>query len=477
MAGSDCIGRREFLHKAGLAAGGVALASIAPGVRAAGKAPRPNIIFILADDLGYGDLGCFGQKRIKTPCIDRLAAEGLRFTDCYAGSTVCAPSRSCLMTGQHCGHTLVRGNARVPLRPEDVTVAECLKTAGYATALMGKWGLGEPGTTGVPTKQGFDAFFGYLNQRHAHNYYPSFLWRGEKKVQLKNVVPNEDSVGGGVASEKVEYSHDLIFAEAMKWLDDHKAGPFFLYLALTIPHANNEAGRKGMEVPDYGIYKDTDWPEPQKGHAAMISWMDRDVGRLMARLKRWGIDEKTLVIFTSDNGPHAEGGANPKFFHSSGPLTGMKRTLTEGGIRVPGIARWPGKVKPGSTSDHPWAFCDFLPTACELAGVRPPKNIDGLSFAPALLGRPQKAHEFLYWEFHERGSLQAVRMGQWKAIRRWPAGPTKLYDLSKDLAEKTDLAARRPDVVKKIEAYLTTARTPSKNWPLREPRRRKAKRG
>jgi len=468
--------RREFLQRTSLAAGASAILAGSRRLPGAGARPRrkPNIIFILADDLGYGDLGCFGQKRIETPNLDKLAAEGMRFTDCYAGSTVCAPSRSCLMTGQHCGHTLVRGNGRVPLRPEDVTVAELLKQAGYATALIGKWGLGEAGSTGVPTKQGFDIFFGYLNQHHAHNYYPAFLWRGEQRVKLPNVVPGKGEFGVGVATEKVQYSHDLFAEEALKWVEAHKAGPFFLYLALTIPHANNQAGNKGMEVPDLGIYKDTDWPAPQKGHAAMITRMDKDVGRLMAKLKALGIDEETVVIFSSDNGPHGEGGANPRFFHSSGPLTGMKRTLTEGGIRVPGMARWPGRIQPGTTSDHPWAFWDFLPTACEIAGVRPPADTDGLSFLPAMLGKRQRRPEFLYWEFHEGGgSQQAVRMGNWKAIRRWPKGPTRLYDLSKDLGEKTDVAAAHADVVKKIETYLAGARTESKHWPMRERRARR----
>ena len=474
MARSDRIGRREFLRRSGLAAGGAALAGTLAGRAArAATAAKPNIIFILADDLGYGDLGCFGQKRIKTPNLDKLAAEGMRFTDCYAGSTVCAPSRSCLMTGQHCGHTRVRGNARVPLIPDDVTVAECMKAAGYATALIGKWGLGEGGSTGVPTKQGFDTFFGYLNQHHAHNYWPAFLWRGEQREKLKNVVPGTGEFGRGVATERHQYSHDLFMAEAMKWLDGHKDGPFFLYLALTIPHANNEAGRKGMEVPDLGIYKDEDWPDPQKGHAAMITYMDKDIGRLMAKLKALGIDDRTLVIFTSDNGPHREGGARPEFFGSSGPLTGIKRSLTEGGIRVPGMARWPGRIQAGTTSDHPWAFWDFLPTACDVAGAAPPKGIDGISFLPAMLGKPQKPHEFMYWEFHEGGgSQQAVRMGTWKAIRPWK-GAMRLYDLSKDIAEKKDLAAGNPDVVKKIEAYLATARTPSDHWKMRQRRARR----
>jgi arylsulfatase A-like enzyme len=440
-------------------------------------ADRPNIIFILADDLGYGDLGCYGQKTIQTPNIDRMATEGMRFTDHYAGSTVCAPSRCCLMTGLHTGHALVRGNALVPLRPSDVTVAELLKGAGYATGIIGKWGLGEADSTGIPNRQGFDYWFGYLNQRHAHNYYPKYLWRNEEKAELKNEVNHtiggRDRSPGGVATKRVEYSHDLFAEEALGFLEKNKARPFFLYLALTIPHANNEAGQKGMEVPSLEPYSDRfDWPEPQKGHAAMITRMDRDIGRLMAQLKKLGLDENTLVLFTSDNGPHKEGGADPAFFTSSGPLKGYKRALYEGGIRVPMIARWPGKIKAGTTSGHVSAFWDFLPTCCELVGVETPEAIDGISFVPTLLGRSgkQKQHEFLYWEFHEQGKRQAVRMGNWKGVRlnvaKKPDGPIELYDLKGDIGEKNNVADRHPDVVAKMAGYMKTARTPSENWPL-----------
>ena len=468
MSKRETVSRREFLRWAA-AAGGAAWVGSGARALAVESRAKPNIIFILTDDLGYGDLGCFGQKRIGTPNIDKLAAEGMKFTDCYAGSTVCAPSRCCLMTGLHTGHALVRGNARVPMRPEDVTVAELLKQAGYATALIGKWGLGEEASTGIPTRQGFDTFFGYLNQHHAHNYYPAFLWRDEKKVQLKNVVPGSGKYGKGVATEKVEYSHDLIATEALKWVEKNKDRPFFLYLAVTIPHANNQAGPRGMEVPSYEPYADKDWPDPQKGHAAMITRLDGDVGRLMALLKKLGIDENTLVIFTSDNGPHREGGARPEFFDSNGPLKGKKRDLYEGGIRVPGIARWPGHIAAGAVSGHPWAFWDFLPTACEIAGAETPKGIDGISFLPAMLGRKQRAHEFLYWEFHEgRSSSQAVRMGTWKGVRKTPSGPLELYDLPRDLGEENNVASEHPDVVKKIEAYLAVARTESKHWPLRD---------
>lgn len=465
--------RRTFVKAAGLtaAAGAVDLCGCASS-RARTAGSKPNIIFIMADDLGYGDLGCFGQERIKTPHLDRMAAEGMRLTQHYAGSTVCAPSRSVLMTGQHTGHTIVRGNALVPLRPEDVTVAERLKEAGYVTGLCGKWGLGEPGTTGIPNRKGFDYFYGYLNQVHAHNYYPEFLWRNEEKVALPNVVDHPMRGGvasmGGVSSNKAVYSHDLIADEAMKFIERNRERPFFLYFALTIPHANNEAGKAGMEVPDYGIYAEMDWPDPQKGHAAMITRMDGDIGRMFALLKKLGIDERTLVIFTSDNGPHREGGNDPNFNRSSGPLRGIKRDLYEGGIRVPTIARWPGRIAAGSKSNHVSAFWDFMPTACEAAGVKPPAGIDGISYLPALVGGKQRQHEFLYWEFHEGGSKQAVRMGPWKLIRFVRTGKVELYNLDYDLGEKADIADKQPQIVQTMMEYLKTARTPSEHWPLPE---------
>ncbi|MGH9769801.1 MAG: arylsulfatase [Blastocatellia bacterium] len=431
---------------------------------------KPNIIFIHADDLGYGDLSCYGQQKFKTPSIDRLAAEGARFTQYYAGSTVCAPSRSALITGQHTGHTRIRGNARHPLLPEDVTVAEVLKTAGYKTGLIGKWGLGEAGTVGVPNKQGFDYFFGYLNQRHAHNYYPTFLWRNEEKVQLRNVVPDEDKEGAGNSTNRVDYSHDLMAEESLKFIERHSGGPFFLYLAYTIPHANNEARNKGMEVPDLGEFANRDWPDQEKGKAAMITRMDRDIGRLMALLKKLGIDGATVVFFTSDNGTHREGGADPDFFDSNGPLRGIKRDLYEGGIRVPMIARWPKRIKAGAKSDQVWAHWDFLPTAAEIAGVKPPTNIDGISMFNALLGGKQRGHEFLYWEFHERAFSQAVRMGDWKAVRKGLESPLELYDLKNDLGEQNNVAVEHPEVVKKIENYLKTARAESELWPINKGR-------
>ncbi len=434
----------------------------------------PNIVFIMADDLGYGDLGCYGQKRIETPHIDRLAREGMRFTDFYAGSTVCAPSRCVLMTGYHTGHCFIRGNSKENLRPDDVTVAEALKAAGYTSALCGKWGLGHEGSDGVPTRQGFDYFYGYLDQHHAHNYYPAYLLRNLDRVPLKNVVPKIDRYGGGVASEKVEYSHDLITAEALDFIDRSQDQPFFLYLAWTIPHANNEAGREGMEVPDYGPYADTDWPQPQKGHAAMITRMDGDVGRLMSKLADLGLDENTIVFFTSDNGPHSEGGSDPEFNDSNGPLRGKKRDLTEGGIRVPMIVRWPGKVAADSTNEFAGSFCDVMPTLAELAGLgaqkEVPDDIDGLSIVPTLLGHNdrQAKHDYLYWAFYEGGGARAIRMGNWKAVQQPIRTPIRLYDLESDLGEATDVALQHSDLVEKAQRLMDQAYTPSAIWKFPE---------
>ena len=431
---------------------------------------RPNIIFIMADDLGYGNLGVYGQKLVKTPNLDRLAAEGIRFTQYYAGSTVCAPSRSVLMTGLHTGHTYIRGNSKDNFRPEDMTVAEVLKRAGYRTGLIGKWGLGHEGSTGVPTRQGFDYFYGYLDQTHAHNYYPTFLLRNEERVRLRNVVPNEGPVGQGMASEKIDYSHDLMAAEALDFIDREARAPFFLYLAFTLPHANNEAREKGMEVPELGDYAARDWTPPHQGFAAMMARLDRDVGRVLARLKERGIDRETIVFFTSDNGPHREGGHDPNFFDSNGPLRGIKRDLYEGGIRVPMIVRWPGRIKPGQVSNHVWAHWDFMPTAAEIAGAAAPRQIDGVSMLPALFGRRAPEHKFLYWEFHEGGSKQAVRMGDWKAVRLTPGAPLELYNLKTDIGEQNNLASQQPKIVAQIEDYLRTARSESAIWPIRASR-------
>lgn len=456
----------------------VVVASLIARVAAASPSARPNIVFILADDLGYGDLGCYGQQRIQTPRIDRLAAEGTRFTQCYAGSTVCAPSRCSLMTGLDQGHARVRGNAgrqnplAQSLRPGDVTVARVLKDAGYTTALIGKWGLGDVdgAEVGLPRRQGFDYFFGYLNQRHAHNYYPTFLWRNEEKVPLRNTVPKEDASGAGVSDNKLDYSADLIADEALAFVRRAKDRPFFLYFAPTLPHANNEAGKLGMEVPDLGPYQDLDWPFAQKAHAAMISRLDRDVGRLLDLLKELGLEQKTIVFFTSDNGPHREGGNNPDFNDSNGPLRGIKRDLYEGGIRTPMIVRWPGRVPAGRVSDQVWAFWDFLPTAAALAEAKTPRGLDGISMLPALEGRKQtRQHEYLYWEFHEGGFKQAIRSGAWKGVRLAPDKPLELYDLRTDLGETNNVAAANPQVVKRLEALLAKARTDSPDWPVKRP--------
>jgi arylsulfatase A-like enzyme len=433
---------------------------------AAAAAPpaRPTIVLFLAADLGYGDLGCYGQTRIETPNLDRLAAEGMRFTQAYAGSTVCAPSRCTLMTGLHTGHARTRGNLfpDLHLRPEDVTVTELLKKAGYRTGLFGKWSLGGIGTTGYPLRKGFDEWFGFFSQTHAHNYYPEHLLENEREFLLR----------GNMGTKRTEYAHDLFTERALGFLDKQPAGrPFFLHVCYTIPHANNEMGRdtgNGMDVPSDAPYTARDWPQPEKNFAAMITRMDRDVGRLMAQLKKMGADRNTLVLFTSDNGPHKEGGHSPDFFRSSGPLRGIKRDLTDGGIRVPMIARWPDRVKAGAVSDQVWAFWDFLPTACELAGVAAPAGIDGISMAPALTGRPQRSHEYLYWEFHERGFDQGVRMGNWKGIRKGRREPIELYDVVSDLGETRNVAAQRPEVVARIAKIMEEARTESMEFPVRE---------
>ncbi|MCC6793955.1 MAG: arylsulfatase [Candidatus Hydrogenedentes bacterium] len=463
------ITRRQWLRYST----GAALAGAASNTVFAAPAQKPNIIFILADDLGYGDLGCYGQERIKTPNLDQMAKEGMRFTQCYAGSTVCAPSRCALMTGLHTGHCWIRGNARVPLRPEDVTVAELLKGAGYTTGLIGKWGLGNEDTTGTPNKQGFDYFFGYLDQGHAHNYYPTYLWRNDERVNLNNT---EDPKKKGVAVERKEYSHDLFAEEALQFVEKNKSNPFFLYLAFTTPHANNEGGNAtgdGMEVPDYGPYANENWPNPEKGRAAMITRMDADIGRLLVKLKELNIDENTLVIFSSDNGPHKEGNADPEFFKDSGPLRGIKRDLYEGGIRVPGIARWPGKIQP-KVSYQTWAFWDVLPTLCDIAGAEKPKEMDGISIAPTLLATErtsaitQPQHDYFYWEFHEKGSKQAIRMGNLKAVRLAQGQPIELYDLTADIGETKNIASNHPNKVAQIEAIFAKARTPNEHWPLKK---------
>lgn len=430
---------------------------------------KPNVIFLMADDLGYGELGCYGQQKIQTPRIDALAKQSLRFTQYYAGATVCAPSRSVLMTGRHTGHTRVRGNGAVEkqtLLPEDVTLAELFKDSGYATGLVGKWGLGDTlpgGEKGLATRQGFDFFFGYYNQHHAHNYYPSFLFKNEQRVSLPN-EGNFDDKGAGKVTAKRVYAHDLILDESLNFIRQNQKQPFFLYAAWTLPHANNEHKEAG--ISDQGIYKDRDWTEPNKMHAAMVTYLDTQVGKLMQTLDELGLSDNTIVFFTSDNGPHTESGNDPKFFESSGFVRGTKRSLYDGGIRVPLLVRWPGKIKPGVT-DHIAYHGDILATTSELVGHKSPSDLDSLSFAPTLLGRAsdQKPHEFLYWEFYEGAGARAVRLGQWKGVRpKWHA-PVELYDITTDLKEERNVAASHPEVVKQVERLMIEQHIDDPNWP------------
>lgn len=403
-------------------------------------------MLILADDLGYGDLGCYGQKLIRTPHIDQLAAQGMKFTNAYAGATVCAPSRCALMTGKHNGHAAIRGNkeikpeGQVPMPADTFTIAHLMKKAGYVTGIVGKWGLGKPDSASVPNKMGFDSFFGYNCQRLAHEYYPEYLWRNSEKVML----------------DGKHYSHDLLAEEALDFVRKNKDRPFFLYLAFTIPHQK-------LQVPDIEPYAREAWPENLKKLAAMITRMDRDVDRLMELLRKLQIDDNTLVFFTSDNGA----AYRDAVFHHSGPLRGYKRDMYEGGIRTPMLARWPGKIKPGTVSDQVWAFWDFLPTLAELTGQKPPADSDGISILPVLLGGKTIEHPPLYWEFHERGFDQAARIGDWKAVRNGLGKPLELYDLKTDPSEKNNVAAQNPELVQRFEQYLKTARVDSEIWPIR----------
>ncbi len=440
------------------------------------KERPPNVILILADDLGYGDLGCFGQKTLKTPRLDKMAAEGMKFTQFYAGCTVCAPSRSVLLTGRHMGRTVVRGNSAQPIiiKPGQPTLASVLKKAGYATACVGKWGVGTPDNFTNPNDVGFDHFYGYVNMWHAHNFYPEFLIRNGKVFPLKNVVaekwrrwqdPRLPQAGRGVAVKKVEYAPDLLIEDALRFIRENHKKPFFLYFAMNVPHANNEAGNKGMEVPELGKFASKDWPEPEKGFAAMIQNIDRDTGRVLDLLEELRIEKDTLVLFTSDNGPHQEGGHRADFFDSNGPLRGTKRDLTEGGIRVPTIGWWPGTIEAGTDNEHISAFWDILPTYCDLAGIKAPKKTDGISFAPSLRGESQEAHEYLYWEFHAQGGKQAVRKGKWKGIRKNinknPEGPILLYNLDEDIGETKNIAAQHPEITRDLSRIMAEAHEPN----------------
>lgn len=447
--------RREFLYLT-MAASGTALWAQQPR--------QPNIIFILADDLGYGDIGCYGQQKIKTPNIDRLAGEGMRFTQAYAGAAVCAPSRCCLMTGLDGGHARIRGNfgavhRRVSLQPDDVTVAEVLKTAGYRTGIFGKWGLAESCTFGVPNDQGFDEWFGFLNQDDALHYYPQSIWDNQTEV-----FPP-----GNQGAKHKEYVQDLFTQHALDFLNRSSNRPFFLYLPYTLPHADSELGRDtgdGYVVPDYGQYADEPWKTADKGYAEMITYLDQDVGRIVKKVKELGIDQNTLIIFASDNGPAKEGVHTPGSFASAANLRGMKATLYEGGIRIPMIARWTGRIKDGVVNDEPLAFWDFLPTAAELAGVPSPRGLDGVSFAPMLFGRSGTQDRYFYWESHENGFFQAVRMGKWKIIRTSSDDKTvELYDLTRDPGETRNVSAENSAIVAQLLSLMSKARTDDPEYP------------
>ncbi len=443
---------------------------------------KPNIIFILADDLGYNEVGVYGQDMIKTPFLDQLAAEGMRFAQFYAGAPVCATSRSVLMTGQHSGRTRVRGNAwpedngRQELYPEDITIAEVLKRAGYATAMIGKWGLGMPKTGGHPNKQGFDYFYGYLSQHHAHNFYPAYLWRNEEMVGLPNVVMPRGKgwiYGAGVASEPRVYAPDLFVEEALSFIDQNKDRPFFLYYPTNVPHSNNEATSirraDGAEVPELGEYADKDWMLGAKRHAAMITLMDRDIGAMMKRLDDHGIADNTIFIFTSDNGPHRDHAEPMDFFEPAKPLYEWKMSLWEGGLRVPCIVRWPAVIKPGQVSDKVGYFGDFMSTFVEVAGQRSPRNLDSASLLPIWRGEPDKyeAPEFLYWEFHGRDvGMVALLDGRWKGtVRDDRPDHLELYDLKNDIGEREDVSEKYPKIAQRIRDFIPTARTESETWP------------
>ncbi|MDZ4404261.1 arylsulfatase [Prosthecobacter sp.] len=459
-------------------------------------ADKPNIIYILVDDLGYGDLGCYGQKMLTTPNLDRMAAEGMKFTRHYSGSTVCAPSRCVLMTGLHTGHCRVRGNDPWIIPDGDVTVPSLLKTAGYHTACIGKFGLGKPLPLDDPQRKGFDEFFGYVGTSHAHNFYTKALIRNGAVVELPNMViegsfknaqdyKDSDLVGTGVAplDGRKAWVPQLLADDVQRYLGERAKAkaPFFLYYAMNVPHTNNEAGKNsplghGMECPDYGEFKDKDWPDAEKGFAALIRFLDNEVGRITTRLKELGIDKNTLVMFSSDNGPHHEGGHDSDFFNSNGDFKGTKRDMTDGGIRVPLIAWWPGKVKSGEVSEHVSGFQDLLPTVAELSGAKLTAETDGISFVPTLLGNDgQKQHTHLFWDFNEQGGKRAVLKWPWKLIhlntgtaQKAPKGKAKgkaleklLHNLETDIGEEKNLAAEKPEIVAELEKLMQQSwRTP-----------------
>ena len=457
--------------------------------------PKPNIIYILLDDAGYGDFGCYGQMMLRTPNVDRLAADGMKFTRHYAGSTVCAPSRGTLMTGLHTGHSRIRGNGLSHLPDTDLNVARLLKDAGYQTACIGKYGLGSPAPLDDPQKKGFDYFFGYVGTAHAHNFYTDFLVRNGMKLPLDNVmIPNSGNkrdTGVATADGRKQWAPQLLADDVQRYLDEraqHSNQPFFLLYALNLPHANNEAKADsplghGMETPGYGEFASRDWPDVEKGFASAIRFVDNEVGAVLAKLKSSGMDENTIVMFSSDNGPHKEGGHDSTFFQSSGGLNGTKRDLTDGGIRVPFLVRWPGKIKPATVSDHVSGFQDLIPTAADLAGVKVTGECDGISLLPELLGQndQQKKHDYLCWYFNEAGGKRAVLKWPWKLIhlntdseggttnvdsKKKPnaAKPLtiQLFNLEHDPAEATNVADTNPKVVAELTAIMRQAwRNPS----------------
>ena len=419
-------------------------------------AEPPNVVYIMADELGYYELGCMGNRLIETPNIDRMASEGILFTQALAGSAVCAPTRCCLMTGKHSGHTSVRVNGGgTPLRAEEVTIATLLKGQGYATGGFGKWGCGGRGSTGVPEDHGFDIFLGYYDQVHAHSYYPPYIVRNSEEVPLKN--------NQGLSSGET-YSHYVIMDAGLDFIRENRERPFFAYFPITPPHGL-------FDIPDtdpaWQIYKDKGWPEPARRYAAMISMVDRNVGEILDLLKQLNLDEQTLVFFCGDNGgndyfkdkEHPRGFFGPNVNPDNGvEFRGTKGTLYEGGLRIPMIARWPGKIASSRRSDHAWYFPDVMPTICEVTGSTPPSDTDGISVLPELLGQPQPQHEYLYWEI---GSQTAVRWRNWKAYRRQPNSPWELYNLSDDVSESNNVVAAHPEVMNRMSSMASAAHTPA----------------
>lgn len=452
------------------------LFSACSGKKVKDEVVSPNVIFVLVDDMGYGDISCFGQKVLQTPNIDKLATQGMVLTNHYTGSTVCAPSRASLLTGKHTGHTNVRGNMPDQLLSDDeMTLAKVMKKAGYKTGAIGKWGVGTPPPLDDPKRKGFDHFFGYINMWHAHNCFPEFLYRDGEKVKLNNKLRlNDDGSnpwadmpeGTGISAVREEYVHDLFDQEALDFIESNKDDKFFLYLAYNVPHANNEGGNDGMEVPSFGEYENLDWPKTEKGFASMMTNIDNSVGKITQKLKELKIDKNTMVIFCSDNGPHQEGGHSVDFFNSNGQYRGAKRDFYDGGVRTPFIVRWPAKIKAGTVSDHLSAFWDILPTFCDITGVEKPTDTDGISFLPTLMGEKgeQKNHDYLYWEFFEQGGKQAILKDNWKAIKlnvRDKSGPVifELYDLANDIEEQNNVADKHPEIVSEMEKLFKEART------------------